>query len=105
MKYKTKQFGGSDDYATSNNVLEIRDGEILRGHIDSGVLASSTNGMIQRICNDFGNMASANFIDDLQNIITEYMKTSAYSVGISDLISDKKTTEKSSTPSKPRNSR
>ena len=94
MKYKTKQFGGSDDYATSNNVLEILDGEILRGHIDSGVLASSTNGMIQRICNDFGNMASANFIDDLQNIITEYMKTSAYSVGISDLISDKKTTEK-----------
>ena len=94
MKYKTKQFGGSDDYATSNNVLEIRDGEILRGHIDSGVLASSTNGMIQRICNDFGNMASANFIDDLQNIITEYMKTSAYSVGLSDLISYKKTTEK-----------
>ena len=94
MKYKTKQFGGSDDYATSNNVLEIKDGEILRGHIDSGVLASSTNGMIQRICNDFGNFASADFIDDLQNIITEYMKTSAYSVGISDLISDKKTTEK-----------
>jgi DNA-directed RNA polymerase II subunit RPB1 len=94
MKYKTKQFGGSDDYATSNNVLEIKDGEILRGHIDSGVLASTTSGMIQRICNDFGNLASASFIDDLQNIITEYMKTSAYSVGISDLISDKKTTEK-----------
>jgi DNA-directed RNA polymerase beta' subunit len=94
MKYKTKQFGGSDDYATSNNVLEIQDGEILRGHIDSGVLASSTSGMIQRICNDFGNFASASFIDDLQNIITEYMKTSAYSVGISDLISDKKTSEK-----------
>jgi DNA-directed RNA polymerase II subunit RPB1 len=94
MKYKTKQFGGSDDYATSNNVLEIKDGEILRGHIDSGVLASTSSGMIQRICNDFGNFASASFIDDLQNIITEYMKTSAYSVGISDLISDKKTTEK-----------
>lgn len=94
MKYKTKQFGGSDDYATSNNVLEIKDGEILRGHIDSGVLASTTSGMIQRICNDFGNFASASFIDDLQNIITEYMKTSAYSVGISDLISDKKTSEK-----------
>jgi len=94
MKYKTKQFGDKDDYATSNNVLEIQDGEMLRGQMDSGVLASSTSGMIQRICNDFGNFASANFIDDLQNIITEYMKTSAYSVGISDLISDKKTTEK-----------
>ena len=32
---------------------------------------------------------SADFIDNIQNIITEYMKTSAYSVGISDLIADK----------------
>jgi DNA-directed RNA polymerase II subunit RPB1 len=36
-------------------------------------------------------MASAKFIDDLQNIITEYMKSSSFSVGISDLISDEKT--------------
>ena len=38
-------------------------------------------------------MASADFIDNLQNIITEYMKTSAYSVGISDLIANKETNE------------
>ena len=36
-------------------------------------------------------MQSSNFIDDLQNIITEYMKTSCFSVGISDLIADTKT--------------
>jgi DNA-directed RNA polymerase II subunit RPB1 len=36
-------------------------------------------------------MASAKFIDDLQNIITEYMKSSSFSVGISDLISDERT--------------
>ena len=34
------------------------------------------------------------FIDNLQNIVTEYMKTSAYSVGISDLISDNATNVK-----------
>ena len=34
------------------------------------------------------------FIDDLQNIITEYMKTSAFSVGISDLIADTSTKQK-----------
>ena len=34
---------------------------------------------------------AAQFIDDLQNIITEYMTTSSYSVGISDLIADRKT--------------
>ena len=35
--------------------------------------------------------ASANFIDNLQNIVTEYMKYNSYSVGISDLIADDKT--------------
>src|SRR6056300_167653 len=36
-------------------------------------------------------MQASNFIDDLQNIVTEYMKTSSFSVGISDLIANKKT--------------
>ena len=39
-------------------------------------------------------MASADFVDNLQNVVTEYMKTSAFSVGISDLIADKETNEK-----------
>ena len=34
---------------------------------------------------------SENFIDNLQAIVTEYMKLSSYSVGISDLISNKQT--------------
>ena len=62
--------------------------------MDKGILGSGTKGLIHRVCNDFGNMASAQFIDDLQNIVTEYMKQSAFSVGISDLIIDSKTNEK-----------
>jgi DNA-directed RNA polymerase II subunit RPB1 len=38
-------------------------------------------------------MASSKFIDDLQNVVTEYMKSSAFSVGVSDLISDQKTND------------
>jgi hypothetical protein len=38
-------------------------------------------------------MASSKFVDDLQNIVTEYMKSSAFSVGISDLISNQKTND------------
>jgi DNA-directed RNA polymerase II subunit RPB1 len=38
-------------------------------------------------------MTAAEFVDDLQNIVTEYMKKSGYSVGISDLIADKQTNE------------
>ena len=91
MVYKTKLWEDDEDYKTSNNVLEIRNGKYIRGQIDKPVLGSSSKGIIHRVCNDFGNMAATNFIDDLQNIITEYMKSSSFSVGISDLIADKKT--------------
>ena len=94
LKYKKKAFGEknpNEDYATSNNVVEIRNGRMIRGQIDKSVLGGGGVGLIQRVCNDFGNCAAADFIDGLQNIITEYMKSHAYSVGISDLIANKTT--------------
>ena len=94
LKYKTKLFEDNEDASISNNVLEITNGKYMRGQADKGVFGSGTKGVLNRICNDFGNMACSNYIDDLQQVITEYMKTSSYSVGISDLISDRKTTEK-----------
>jgi DNA-directed RNA polymerase II subunit RPB1 len=94
MKYKTKAFKeDKDDVKTSNAVIEIKNGTYVRGQMDKSVMGAGTKGLLQRVCNDFGNMASAKFIDDLQNIVTEYMKSSAFSVGISDLISDKKTND------------
>jgi DNA-directed RNA polymerase II subunit RPB1 len=95
LKVKNKQYDGDKEKSdTSNNVIEIIDGKYIRGQMDKGILGSGTKGLIHRVCNDFGNMASAQFIDDLQNIITEYMKQSAFSVGISDLITDSKTNDK-----------
>jgi DNA-directed RNA polymerase II subunit RPB1 len=91
LKHKTKQFKSTDDFQKSNNVLEIIDGELKRGQLDKGTHGSSGKGLIHRIFNDFYCQHSSNFIDDLQNIITEYMKLAGYSVGISDLIADKQT--------------
>ena len=51
-------------------------------------MGGGSKSIIQRICNDFGNFPASNFIDDLQNVITEYMKSSSFSVGIDDLISN-----------------
>jgi DNA-directed RNA polymerase II subunit RPB1 len=93
IKYKTKTFKEDDDAKTSNSVIEINNGRYVRGQMDKSVLGAGTKGLLQRICNDFGNMSSAKFIDDLQNVVTEYMKTASFSVGISDLISDQKTNE------------
>ena len=94
LKYKTKLFEDGEDYATSNNVMEIRNGTYVRGQLEKSVLGSSTKGILHRACNDFGNMACANFNDNLQNVVTEYMKSSSYSVGISDLIANKITQTK-----------
>ena len=94
MKYKTKAFkDDKDDVKTSNAVVEIKNGKYIRGQMDKSVMGARTKGLLQRVCNDFGNMASAKFIDDLQNVVTEYMKSSAFSVGISDLISNQKTND------------
>ena len=95
LKVKNKQFDGETEKSdTSNNVIEIINGKYIRGQMDKGILGSGTKGLIHRVCNDFGNMASSQFIDDVQNIVTEYMKQSAFSVGISDLITDAKTNDK-----------
>lgn len=80
----------SEDMRTSNNVLEIIAGKMARGHLEKGMLGGG-KGLIQRIFNDYGHRAASDFIDALQDIITEYMKLSSFSVGVSDLVADRKT--------------
>ena len=92
--FPNSAYSSDENKATSNNILEIIAGRYIRGQIDKNILGAPSKGLIQSIYNDFGYMASSNFIDNLQDIITEYMKTSAYSVGISDLIANRETIEK-----------
>ena len=98
MKYETVLFkGGSapgaDVYETSNKVLEIHNGKMIRGQFEKESLCGGGRGMIQRIHNDFSAEESQYFIDNLQSIVTEYMKTTGFSVGMSDLISNTKTNQ------------
>jgi len=89
---KTKLFEDDKDvFPTSNNVVEIQNGHYIRGQLEKTMFASTSKGILHRICNDFGNRTCADFIDDIQNIINEYMKSSSFSVGISDLIANKTT--------------
>jgi DNA-directed RNA polymerase II subunit RPB1 len=69
-------------------LVEVVNGVYKNGQLGKSVLSASSSGFIHRIFNDYGNQVSADFIDNLQYIVTEYMKRSSYSVGISDLVSD-----------------
>ena len=92
LKYKTDLFEKSgDSYDSSNFVLDIQNGQIQRGQFDKGVLGGSSKGILHRILKDYNNEKCHHFIDNLQGIITEYMKTTGFSVGISDLIADEHT--------------
>jgi len=83
---KTKYESRGED-----KIFEVRNGEYLSGQMAKGMLGARSNGLIHRICNEHGHMAASNFIDDLQNIVTEYMKSYSYSVGVSDLIANRET--------------
>ena len=94
MKMPTKLFkSDKDNFNTSNKVIDIVNGVMVRGQLEKGILGSTGGGMIARIHNDFSAKASSQFIDDLQSVVTEYMKSTCFSVGISDLISNKATTD------------
>ena len=92
LKQKTNLQNG-DEPENKNYTINIQNGRYIGGQIEKSVLASGTKGILHRIINDFSNETCVRFIDDLQNIITEYMKTSSFSVGISDLIANKKTNQ------------
>lgn len=95
LKVKNKQYNSEKEKAeSSNNIVEIVNGTYVRGQIDKGIFGSGTKGIIHRVCNDFGNMAAADFVDDIQNVVTEYMKQSAFSVGISDIITSDEINDK-----------
>jgi DNA-directed RNA polymerase II subunit RPB1 len=78
---------------STNNEISVLNGTYRNGQLDKSALNGS-KGFINRICNDFGNMAASNFIDDMQNIITNFLKIHGFSVGINDLISNTDTRDK-----------
>jgi DNA-directed RNA polymerase II subunit RPB1 len=79
---------------TIKSNINIYAGKYISGQLDNSALGAASKGIIHSIYNDFGANNASDFIDNLQNMITEYMKGSSYSVGISDLIANKDTNQK-----------
>jgi len=93
IKYKTNLYKDSENYETSNRVLEIKNGVMIRGQLEKDSVGGG-RGLIQRINQEFSVKDSQYFIDNIQSIVTEYMKTTGFSVGISDLISNEQTSSR-----------
>ena len=76
------------------NHVVIKNGILTQGRVDKKILNSGSKGIIHMIFNDYGHKRCQQFLDDVQNIITRYLVITGFSVGVSDLIADKKTNEK-----------
>ena len=67
--FKNSGFSDSEDRKTTNNVIEIVNGNFIRGQIDKGTLSGKMNGLIRSIFNDYNYMNASNFIDNIQSIV------------------------------------
>ena len=78
----------------SINIIKIVNGILEKGTFDKSTLTKTSKGLIHTMYNDFGPARTADFINDLQKIITYFLLLDGFSVGISDMIADNNTNEK-----------
>jgi DNA-directed RNA polymerase II subunit RPB1 len=74
----------------SGEPIEIVGGEMRQGVLDKGVFSKL---LLHTIYNDYGPDMTVDFLDSLQAMIASFLMNSGFSVGISDLIADKETTD------------
>ena len=74
--------------------LRIQNSELVSGTIDKPVFHSMSKGIIPVLYHDYSPFEVRRFLDNTQRLIMRWLTTSGFSVGISDLVTDKDTTEK-----------
>jgi DNA-directed RNA polymerase II subunit RPB1 len=71
-----------------NSNIKVENGSLKSGVLTKGAFGAASQGAIHVIYNDFGPKRAAQFINDVQNIVTKYNLFAGFSVGPSDLISN-----------------
>jgi DNA-directed RNA polymerase beta' subunit len=66
--------------------LIVRRGQMLCGNITKNVLGSSSGGIIDVLCRDFGHVDAAHFMSDVQRLANAFILQHGFSVGVSDCI-------------------
>jgi DNA-directed RNA polymerase II subunit RPB1 len=74
--------------------FKIYNSEIMSGTIDKNVYHSLTSGIMPILYHDYSPFEVRRFIDNTQRLICSWLTSAGFSVGISDLVTDKVTEEK-----------
>lgn len=91
VKSANNSYDENLDGGDKENFVIIKNGEIVQGTIDKKIYQNRTKGLVHSIYNDCGTEETRRFFDNTQRLICNWLVTSGFSVGISDLIVDDKT--------------
>tara|TARA_Y100000385_G_scaffold281416_1_gene334190 strand:+ start:7412 stop:11998 length:4587 start_codon:yes stop_codon:yes gene_type:complete len=84
----------NDSYATASESQKfmhkviIDRGKVINGVFDKSILGTKEKGIVHIIYNEYGPERTKQFLDDAQNLITNWVLMSGFSVGLGDLIPD-----------------
>lgn len=81
-------------YESPENIVEIIGGHVKSGVFDKNILGQSEQSLIHIIFNQLGVEKTQLFLDDIQNLITNWIMKSGFSVGLSDMVADAASTKK-----------
>jgi len=87
----------NDSYSMENSFMNnviIDSGTIKTGVLDKSILGTKAQGIVHIIYNKYGPIRAKQFLDDAQNLITNWMLMSGFSVGLGDLIPDNESRHK-----------
>jgi len=71
----------------------IHNSKLIKGNLDKAVFHNITNGLIPVIYHDYGPVEIKKFLDNTQRLVCRWLLTAGFSIGISDLVTDKNTEE------------
>jgi DNA-directed RNA polymerase II subunit RPB1 len=96
---QNKNLSGQDVISSSLPAIDfagkvtVKNGKLVKGILNKGAFASTTEGLVHMLFSDFGPQRAGQFINDIQNIVTKYNLFTGFSVGPSDLTTNKETDE------------
>jgi DNA-directed RNA polymerase II subunit RPB1 len=77
-----------------NGKVTIKNGQLVRGILNKGAFATTSDGLVHMLYSDFGPDRAGQFINDVQNIVTKFNLFTGFSVGPSDLATNVETEDK-----------
>lgn len=77
-----------EDPVNRGNYVRIEGGVLVEGVLDKDVFSK---GLVHVMYNDHGPDTTVDFLDSLQSMVAQYLISSGFSVGVSDLVADEDT--------------